>query len=87
MHVRCLKVLSNGRYRSIEHRAMVNPEKERISAAVFHVACRNAMVGPLPELVKDGGKAVYTSMVFEDFMKRFFSMKRNGRGTVEGLRI
>ncbi|KAG8052265.1 hypothetical protein GUJ93_ZPchr0001g30661 [Zizania palustris] len=82
-----LEVLSNGRYRSIEHRAVVNPEKERISAAVFHMACRNAMVGPLPELVKDDGKAVYTSMVFEDFMKRFFSMKRNGRGGVEGLMI
>ncbi|XP_015697205.1 2-oxoglutarate-dependent dioxygenase 11-like [Oryza brachyantha] len=83
-----LEIASNGRYRSIEHRAVVHPEKERISAAVFHQACRNATVGPLPELVtKDGGRPVYRSMVYEDFMKRFFSAKLDGRANVEGLRI
>ncbi|TVU21269.1 hypothetical protein EJB05_30896 [Eragrostis curvula] len=30
------EILSNGRYRSIEHRAMVHPDKERISVAMFH---------------------------------------------------
>uniref|UniRef100_A0A0D9XMD4 Fe2OG dioxygenase domain-containing protein n=1 Tax=Leersia perrieri TaxID=77586 RepID=A0A0D9XMD4_9ORYZ len=83
-----LEVLSNGRYRSIEHRAMVNPEKERISAAVFHQACRKATIGPLPELVmNNGGKPLYKSMGYEDFMKRFFSAKLDGRANVEGLRI
>ncbi|KAL5223805.1 hypothetical protein ABZP36_010444 [Zizania latifolia] len=82
-----LEVLSNGRYRSIEHRTVVNPEKERISAAVFHLACPDATIGPLPELVKDGGKAAYKSMAFEDFLKLFFSTKLDGRATVEGLRI
>ncbi|KAF0928703.1 hypothetical protein E2562_006126 [Oryza meyeriana var. granulata] len=83
-----LEILSNGRYRSIEHRAVVHPEKERISAAVFHQVCRKATVGPLPDLVmKDGGRPVYKSMACEDFMKRFFSAKLDGRANVEGLRI
>uniref|UniRef100_A0A0E0MAM6 Fe2OG dioxygenase domain-containing protein n=1 Tax=Oryza punctata TaxID=4537 RepID=A0A0E0MAM6_ORYPU len=83
-----LEILSNGRYMSVEHRAMVHPEKERISAAVFHQACRDAMVGPLPELVtKDGGRPVYKSMAYEDFMKRFFSAKLDGRANVEGMKI
>uniref|UniRef100_A0A0E0R2E0 Fe2OG dioxygenase domain-containing protein n=1 Tax=Oryza rufipogon TaxID=4529 RepID=A0A0E0R2E0_ORYRU len=83
-----LEILSNGRYRSVEHRAVVHPEKERISAAVFHQACRDATVGPLPELVtKDGGRPVYKSMAYEDFMKRFFSAKLDGRANVEGMKI
>ncbi|KAL5224246.1 hypothetical protein ABZP36_010885 [Zizania latifolia] len=86
-HVCCLKVLSNGRYRSIEHRTVVNQEKERISVAVFHMACPDTTIGPLPELIKDGGKAAYKSMACEDFLKRYFSTELDGRATVEGLRI
>ncbi|KAG8092534.1 hypothetical protein GUJ93_ZPchr0012g19484 [Zizania palustris] len=83
-----LEVLSNGRYRSIEHRAVVNQEEERISVAVFRLTCPDATIGPLPELVKkDGGKAAYKSMACEDFMKLYFSTKLDGRATVEGLRI
>nr|CAB3452578.1 unnamed protein product [Digitaria exilis] len=47
-----LEILSNGRYKSIEHRAVVHPTKECMSAAVFHHPCKDATVGPLPELVK-----------------------------------
>ncbi|XP_062184041.1 2-oxoglutarate-dependent dioxygenase 11-like isoform X2 [Phragmites australis] len=74
-----LEILSNGRYRSVEHRAVVHPDKERISAAMFHQPCRDTTVGPLPELVKDGGVARYKSVSHADFMKRFFSKKLDGR--------
>ncbi|KXG19500.1 hypothetical protein SORBI_3010G068200 [Sorghum bicolor] len=48
-----LEILSNGRYKSIEHRAMVHPTRERMSAALFHAVYLDATVGPLPELVKN----------------------------------
>ncbi|TVU31703.1 hypothetical protein EJB05_23401, partial [Eragrostis curvula] len=58
-----LEILSNGRYRCAVHRAVVHPSRERISAAVFHRACQDAVVGPLPELVEaGGGKARYRSV-------------------------
>jgi len=76
----CLQILSNGRYRSIEHRAVVHPDKERISAAMFHQPCPNTTVGPLPELVnRDSGGARYRSMDYMDFMKNFFASKLDGR--------
>ncbi|CAN1173753.1 S-norcoclaurine synthase 1 [Linum perenne] len=31
-----IEIMSNGEYKSIEHRAMVNPDKERLSIAAFH---------------------------------------------------
>ncbi|KAL6850384.1 hypothetical protein ACP4OV_021011 [Aristida adscensionis] len=83
-----LEILSNGRYKSIEHRAVVHPDKERISATMFHQPCQDTTVGPLPELVKDGGEARYKSVGYMDFMKRFFAAKLDGRRShLDGLRI
>lgn len=75
-----IEILSNGRYRSVEHRAVVNPDKERIAAAMFHQPRHSIMVEPLPELVKkDGGGARYKSVGYAEFMRRFFSAKLDGR--------
>lgn len=75
-----LQILSNGRYRSVEHRAVVNPFKERIAAAMFHQPRNSIMVEPLPEFVeKDGGRARYKSVDYAEFMRRFFSAKLDGR--------
>ncbi|KAF0928704.1 hypothetical protein E2562_006127 [Oryza meyeriana var. granulata] len=83
-----LEIMSNGKYRSVEHRAVVNPDMERISAAVFHRPCQDAVVGPLPELLGEGGgDARYTSMGYLEFMKRYYSAKLDGRNHLDGLRI
>ncbi|TVU21265.1 hypothetical protein EJB05_30892, partial [Eragrostis curvula] len=73
------EILSNGRYRSIEHRAMVHPDKERISAAMFHLPCPSVTIGPLPELVVGGVRARYKSVGHAEFVERFFATKLDGR--------
>ncbi|WVZ71468.1 hypothetical protein U9M48_020053 [Paspalum notatum var. saurae] len=84
-----LEILSNGRYKSIAHRAVVHPDKERISAVMFHQPCPDTTVGPLPELVgKDGGGARYKSVAYMDFMKSFFVAKLDGRRShMDAMRI
>ncbi|CAO2162262.1 unnamed protein product [Urochloa humidicola] len=75
-----IEILSNGKYTSVEHRAMVRPDKERIAAAIFHQPWRSIMVEPLPELVeKDDGRARYKSVSYAEFMRHFFSVKLDGR--------
>jgi len=75
-----IEILSNGKYRSVEHRAVVQPDKERIAAAMFHQPLHSIMVEPLPELVKkDDGGARYKSVGYAEFMRRFFSAKLDGR--------
>ncbi|CAD6211240.1 unnamed protein product [Miscanthus lutarioriparius] len=49
-----LQIMSNGKFTSVEHRAVIHPTKKRISVAMFFYPCPNMMVGPLPELVKGG---------------------------------
>ncbi|KAK9144339.1 hypothetical protein Sjap_004242 [Stephania japonica] len=52
-----VEIWSNGKYKSIEHRVVVNHHRERLSVAVFHSPNNeDAIIGPLPELVKEGAK-------------------------------
>ncbi|CAO2162259.1 unnamed protein product [Urochloa humidicola] len=84
-----LEILSNGTYRSVEHRAVVHPDKDRISAAMFHQPCPDTTVGPLLELVKkDSGGARYKSVAYMDFMKSFFAAKLDGRRShMDAMRV
>jgi isopenicillin N synthase-like dioxygenase len=67
---------------------VVHPDRERISAAVFHRPCQDAQVGPLPELLKDGNtKARYRSVGYMEFMRRYYSAKLDGRNHLERMKI
>uniref|UniRef100_J3N4U5 Fe2OG dioxygenase domain-containing protein n=1 Tax=Oryza brachyantha TaxID=4533 RepID=J3N4U5_ORYBR len=81
-----LEILSNGKFRSIEHRAIINPNKERISASLFHYPCENIVISPLPQFVKDG-KVHYRSISYHDFMKQFFTQQLDGRNRLEKLKL
>jgi hypothetical protein len=57
-----------------------------MSAAVFHQPCKDAIVGPLPELVEKDGEARYSSIGYMDFIERFFAAKLDGRDHLESLK-
>ncbi|KAK8323547.1 hypothetical protein V6Z12_A12G240900 [Gossypium hirsutum] len=63
-----MQIMSNGEYKSIEHRVVVNPGKEWVSMAALHYGNKNAQVGPLLDLVKTN-KAPYKTIPVEEFLK------------------
>lgn len=81
-----LEVYTNGKYKSIEHRAVVHPKNERISIASFHSPKFGELIGPLPEIVRDG-KELYRTLSFEDFLKLAFSGKLEGKSLLDCLRL
>ncbi|CAD6211239.1 unnamed protein product [Miscanthus lutarioriparius] len=82
-----LEIMSNGEFRSVEHRAVIHPNKERISVAMFHCPSLNLKLFPLPEFVKKGEKVRYRSTSYEDFLKQYFSAKLDGRARLERLKL
>ncbi|WRX29152.1 Non-hem dioxygenase N-terminal domain - like 10 [Theobroma cacao] len=52
------QIITNVVYRSIEHRATVNSEKERLSIATFYSPNYNGEVGPAPSLISEGNQAL-----------------------------
>ncbi|XP_072963691.1 S-norcoclaurine synthase 1-like [Typha angustifolia] len=80
------EIFTNGRYRSIEHRAIVNKEQERLSIAAFHSPNIDTMIGPLRELVK-GADEIYKTMDHENFMRLFFSSKLDGKSFLDCMKL
>ncbi|CAL4915535.1 unnamed protein product [Urochloa decumbens] len=81
-----LEVLTNGQYKSIEHRAVINPVKERITIATFHSVSLGCTIGPLQELLK-AGEARYKVLDSVEFTKGYFSAKLEGRRYLESLKL
>ncbi|KAF8697910.1 hypothetical protein HU200_035407 [Digitaria exilis] len=75
-----LEILSNEKFRSVEHRAVIHQNKERISVAIFQQPCQDLTVGPLPEFVK-GDKVRYRSTSHQDFLTQYLKAKLDGKTT------
>ncbi|PPD84500.1 hypothetical protein GOBAR_DD18580 [Gossypium barbadense] len=79
-------MVDNGEYKSIEHRAVVNPEKERLSIAPLHYGNKNAQIGPLPDLLKTN-KALYNTIPAEEFLNLKLSSKLDGKHLLNQMKI
>ncbi|XP_057448034.1 protein SRG1-like isoform X1 [Lotus japonicus] len=82
-----MEILTNGIYRSIEHRATINSEKERISIASFHRPLMNKVIGPTPSLVTPERPALFKTIAVEDFYRVFFSRQLKGKTLLNAMRI
>ncbi|XVF57394.1 hypothetical protein PTKIN_Ptkin06aG0201800 [Pterospermum kingtungense] len=78
-----LQILSNGRYRSVEHRVVANGSKNRISVPIFVNPKPGDIIGPLPELIESGEKPIYKQVLYSDYVKHFFRKAHDGKKTVE----
>ncbi|RWV78012.1 hypothetical protein GW17_00061089 [Ensete ventricosum] len=69
MAISKLQALSNGRYKSVWHRAVVNSEKERMSIASFLCPCNCAIISPPEKLISEASPAMYRSYTYEEYYK------------------
>ncbi|XP_022756293.1 feruloyl CoA ortho-hydroxylase 1-like [Durio zibethinus] len=82
-----LQILSNGRYRSVEHRVIANGTKNRISVPIFVNPKPTDIIGPLPEVLQSGAKPIYKQVLYSDYVKYFFSKAHDGKKTIEFAEI
>ncbi|KAL9268707.1 Oxoglutarate-dependent flavonoid 7-O-demethylase 1-like protein [Drosera capensis] len=82
-----LEVVTNGTYKSIEHRAIINSTKERLSLALFHSMKVDGIVGPAPFLVTPESPAIFGQISIVDLFKRFLGKKLSGKSLIDELRL
>nr|AEM62881.1 ACC oxidase 4 [Actinidia chinensis] len=71
-----LEVITNGKYKSVMHRVIAQPDGNRMSIASFYNPGSDAVIYPAPALVeKEEQKQVYPKFVFEDYMKLYAGLK------------
>ncbi|PIN04921.1 Iron/ascorbate family oxidoreductase [Handroanthus impetiginosus] len=82
-----LEIFSNGRYKSVKHRAVVNSQATRISVVMANGAAPDAIVGPAGPLVDRDGRAFYRPMKFIEYVETMLSNTVDGKGNLECLKI
>ncbi|KAL9675065.1 hypothetical protein QQ045_003265 [Rhodiola kirilowii] len=83
-----LEILSNGRYKSVLHRAVVNNKSTRISIAMAHGPSLNAIVRPAAELLDDEtNPAAYIGMRYKDYLQQQQSNPLDGKSGLDRVKI
>ncbi|CAM0884673.1 unnamed protein product [Alopecurus aequalis] len=82
-----LEVLTNGRYKSVEHRAVTNGEQDRLSVVTFYAPAYDVEVGPLPELVADGEPCRYRRFNHGEYSRHYVTSKLEGKKTLDFAKI
>ncbi|KAK7316548.1 hypothetical protein RJT34_00099 [Clitoria ternatea] len=71
-----LEVITNGKYKSVEHRVIAQTNGTRMSIASFYNPGSDAVIYPAPALIEhDNNDKVYPKFVFEDYMKLYAGLK------------
>ncbi|KAK1556384.1 hypothetical protein Q3G72_004043 [Acer saccharum] len=82
-----LEILTNGTYRSIEHRVTINSLKERMSIATFCNPKMDGEIAPAPSLVTPETPAMFKRIGVVDYTKGLFMSKIGGKAHLDSMRI
>ncbi|GMJ05386.1 Scopoletin 8- Hydroxylase [Hibiscus trionum] len=78
-----VQILSNGKYKSAEHRVRTTSTKSRVSVPIFTMPNAMAKIAPLPQVVEKDGRALYREFVLADYMKNFFGNAHDGKKSLD----
>ncbi|KAG5622253.1 hypothetical protein H5410_007471 [Solanum commersonii] len=79
-----MEIVSNGVYRSIEHRAIVNSNKERLSVATFYSSNLDSELGPAHSLTGPNNPPIFRKVPVDKYFKDFFA--RNGKSYIDFMK-
>jgi len=79
-----VEIISNGKYKSIEHRAVANKEKDRISIAAFCNPEKEAEIGPACELINESNPLNYRNFKRSEYLESYFL---EGKKAIEFAKI
>lgn len=82
-----LQIMSNDRYKSIEHCAFPSKSRNRVSVPIFVNPGSDAVIGPFPEILESGERPIYKQVRYSDYFNYFFSKAHEGKKTMDFAKI
>ncbi|KAL3519112.1 hypothetical protein ACH5RR_021701 [Cinchona calisaya] len=82
-----LQILSNGRYKSGEHRVRTTSKQSRVSIPAFCSPRPTEKIGPLPQQVELDGGPLYREVIFQDYMTHFLGNAHEGKNCLDFVKI
>ncbi|XP_042066877.1 protein SRG1-like [Salvia splendens] len=80
-----LEIMSNGIFESPIHRVVTNPEKERITIAIFFGPDPTSEIGPHQGLIDEKRPKLFNSVV--DYTSNYFQSFQTGKRPIDLLRL
>jgi len=80
-----LQVLSNGRYRSVLHRAVVSSSRARISIPTFYCPSPDAVIDPATPLTDAEHPAAFRSFTYEEYYQEFWNRQLQGNTCLQSF--
>ncbi|KAE8711068.1 hypothetical protein F3Y22_tig00110303pilonHSYRG00118 [Hibiscus syriacus] len=80
-----VEILSNGMYKSIEHRATTNESKARISLATIMIPYDELEIGPMQCAVDDGRPRMYRNIKYLDYVRYTLGRKTEGKAHLDNI--
>ncbi|XP_059625381.1 probable 2-oxoglutarate-dependent dioxygenase SLC1 [Cornus florida] len=82
-----LEIFSNGRYKSVLHRVLVNSSKSRISVASLHSLPFDSMIRPSPKLINEDNPRRYMDTDFATFLEYVSSCEPKSKNFLESRKL
>ncbi|KNA19041.1 hypothetical protein SOVF_065310 [Spinacia oleracea] len=82
-----LEVLTNGRYKSVEHRAVTNMVKDRLSIVTFYAPSYEVELGPMPEFIDESNPVQYRNYLHGEYSKHYVTNKLQGKRTLDFAKL
>ena len=82
-----MQIMNNGIFRSPIHRVVTNPEKERLSLAVFYGVDGESVLEPAPGLLDEKRPSRYMKIEVKEFVVGLFEHFPKGTRFIETLKM
>ncbi|KAL9437996.1 hypothetical protein AB3S75_023792 [Citrus x aurantiifolia] len=82
-----LQIITNGTYRSIEHRAVVNSVRERLSVATVYSVRYDGEVYPASSLISQKTPPLFRRVRIEEYFRSRYARELRGKSQLDSLRI
>ncbi|KAI3867842.1 hypothetical protein MKW92_021926 [Papaver armeniacum] len=83
-----LEIMSNGIYRSVEHRVTVNSTKERLSFATFISPKMKSEIGPIHDMITPETPALFRTVRYEDYLRKYYTRTvLDGKSFLDYMRV
>lgn len=73
-----MQVLSNGKFKSIGHRAVTKKLLLRLSLGMFYTPSEDAVIGPIEDLINEDHFPKYRNYISRSIWKNFIGKKERG---------
>ncbi|GLJ33683.1 hypothetical protein SUGI_0676920 [Cryptomeria japonica] len=74
-----IEVMTNGIYKSIEHRAVTNKERTRLSIAMFYYAGIDDEVAPTRKVINEEHPSLYRKFKHQEYIQYYMNKQLNGK--------